>query len=211
MPKNQIKKAGGFTILELLIATSVFSLVLLGALAGFIRTGQLFYKGVSITQTHGDAKQVLDDVSNSINSTSASKIIPSPPGSQYSYYCVGNVRYTYNGLHTMIDLSAGQSYNPNGNYGVLRDIVSGCEAPCTAGCSQPFNNPVEMLGDHMRLSDFSITPVGSGRLYTVSITVAYGTNDVLDQTNNPPTCIGDSQDQQFCAVSTLSTSVYAEL
>ncbi|MGH7156556.1 MAG: hypothetical protein ACREGG_00335, partial [Candidatus Saccharimonadales bacterium] len=123
----------------------------------------------------------------------------------------GNVRYTYNSLHTMIDLSVGQSYNPNGNYGILRDVVSGCAAPCTSGCSVPFNNPVEMLGDHMRLSDFSITPSNTGKLYTVDVTVAYGTDDVLDTNTNPPSCIGDSQSQQFCAVSNLSTSVFAEL
>ncbi|MGH7157117.1 MAG: PulJ/GspJ family protein, partial [Candidatus Saccharimonadales bacterium] len=123
-------KTPGFTIVELLIATSVFSLVLMGALAGFIHAGQIFYKGVSVTQTGADAKQVLDDVSNSINNTGAGQIIASPSSSQYSYYCVGNVRYTYNSLHTMIDLSVGQSYNPNGNYGILRDVVSGCAAPC---------------------------------------------------------------------------------
>jgi len=202
----------GFTIIELLIATSVFSLVLLGALTGFIHTGQLFYKGVTVTQTGATAKQVLDDVSSSINNSSSNSILlyPTSP-SGYSYDCVGNVRYTYNNLHTMIDLSVGNSYNPNGNYGILRNLINGCSAPCaTTGCSAPLSTATEMLGDHMRLSDFTLTPLSSGKLYTVSVTIAYGDNAVLDTTTTPPTCIGDSQSQQFCAVSDLSTSVYAE-
>jgi len=200
-----IKRMHGFTIIELLLATSVFSVVLLGALGGFIRTGQLFYKGVTITQTHGVAKQILDDVTSSINNTSASKILTNTSNG-YSYICVGSVRYTYN-LYRMIDSSQGQSYAPgSGNYGLMRDTVNGCSAPD----SSSLGKAAEMLGDRMRLSNFSIAPQGTGHLYTVKATVAYGSDDVLDNPlSNSPNCVGNSQSQQFCAVSSLSTSVFA--
>src|SRR5665213_1030907 len=134
----------GFTIIELLIATAVFSLVLLGALSGFLQTGRLFYKGVSLTQTQATAKQILDDVSTNIMNTGASKIASSPAGSSYSYYCVGTVRYTYNPT-IPVQLAQTQTLSAGGNFGLLRDNVNGCSAPCapSGGCAQPFNNPVE--------------------------------------------------------------------
>jgi prepilin-type N-terminal cleavage/methylation domain-containing protein len=67
----------GFTIIELLIATTVFSVVLVGALAGFLEIGKLFYKGVSTTSTQSIANEVLQDVSGQFQSAASfTKVLP---------------------------------------------------------------------------------------------------------------------------------------
>jgi type II secretory pathway pseudopilin PulG len=221
-----MKTMSGFTIIELLLATSVFSLVLLGALAGFLRTGNLFYKGISLTQTQAVTKQVLDDVSSNITSSESVEAPNQDPTQGYTYYCIGSSRYTYI-LNNEIGAQDSNYSSPSngGNYGLLKDTLpnNGCAQPCAPGgsCSAPLTNPVEMLSPNMRLSEFLICSQGnSSSLYTVSITVAYGDSSSLSFPNQStptcaspsftaPSCQGSTQTQQFCAVTSLSTSVYA--
>lgn len=214
-----MKKEGGFTIVELLIATAVFSVVLLGALAGFLEVGRLFYKGVSSTSTQTVANQILQDVSGSFRTNNNF----APGGSNgYSYYCIGNSRYTYNINHEL-DINAAPNHaapSAGGNYGLLKDTLpgsSGCATPAAENIPNPppgsirFQNPLEMLGDKMRLSAFNITQTSStSNFYDVSVVVAYGDDDAFDNLNDPNTiaCNPRSGLEQFCSVSRLNTSLY---
>jgi len=215
----------GFTIIELLIATTVFSIILLTALTGFFEIGRLFFKGVSATNTQNIANQISQDILG--NFTTATNVSGPNSGNSYTYYCVGNTRYTYD-IGYEIDSSASPNHSApsgasGGNFGVLRDVLPGssaCAAPCNdqgnAQCpagTVKFNNPTEMLGDKMRIDSFSIQP-GSAtapNYYNLSFVIAYGDDDRLAYTtaNDPSTvfCAGNSTNQ-FCAVSQISTSVY---
>ena len=224
---------GGFTIIELLIATAIFAIILLTALAGFTEIGRIFYKGVSTTGTQNIANQISQDILG--NFTTAEKVsgpnsykIPSTADSIYAYYCVGNTRYTYN-LNYRLDTSTSSSHaapasKDGGNFGLLRDVLPGssaCAAPCndqgTDSCppsTVKFNNPTEMLGDNMRLSAFSIQPdTGvSANFYNISIVIAYGDDSRLAYTDpgdlSTVYCAGNSRDQQFCSISRINTGVY---
>ena len=201
----------GFTIIELLLATSVFSLVLLGALAGFLQAGSLFYKGVSLTQTQAVAKQVMDDVSANVAATTS---VQAPEGS-YHYYCIGNTRYTYN-LYKPVT-PPDSNFQAGGGYGLLKDTVTGCPGPCDTSCgpsTATIHNATELLSSNMRLSQFDIAPAGPGsNLYNIKLTVAFGDSTTTLQAGDTatPYCSGNTRTQQFCAVSTLSSSVYAGL
>jgi prepilin-type N-terminal cleavage/methylation domain-containing protein len=212
----------GFTIIELLLATTIFSLVLLGALAGFLQTGSLFYKGVTLTQTQATAKQILDDVSTSISNSSG---VQSPNLGGYNYYCIGNVRYTYILNNGALNNNPGS--NPSQSYSLLKDTLpnSSCPEPCTNSCGAnelTINNATEMITDNMSLSQFLVCKSGSN-LYDVNLTVAYGDTGSLTPPSGtpscpsssdnyvPPTCVGTTHNQQFCAVSSLSTTVFSGL
>ena len=221
------KVSGGFTIIELLIATAVFSIVLMTALASFLQIGRLFYQGVSTTQTQTVVNQLFQDIVG--NFQTAANISPAQsdgkPGG-YTYYCIGNSRYTYNigqrvilaGLPNHAQLASG------GNFGLLKDVLPGataCATPCDdlggsvcpAG-AVPFKSPIEVLGDNMRLESFNLqqSPSVSPNFYNVSVVVAYGDDDLLNYTDpkDPSTvfCRGGSFNQQFCAVSRLDSGVY---
>ena len=215
-------KESGFTIVELLIATSVFSLVLLAALTSFIGVGHLFYKGVSLTNTQNVATQVLNDITNSMQSSSAISLPSTKPGTSYTYMCIGNARYTYttaNGISVPANDSSGANYNDGnngGNFGLLKDTLpglSGCSPPCASGGpgSGCFNqtSPTEMLGANMRTADLKLNQVATN-LYNLSIVVAYGDNSVMDLSNpKQPACVGNYSDQSFCSVANLSTTIFA--
>jgi hypothetical protein len=201
------------------LASAVFSLVLLVSIAGFLEIGRLFYKGVSTTQTQSITKQLADQLSSEVQA--ADTILgPINSGTGYSYYCIGGSRYTVN-IGNEVDFSQPRSANPpppvsNGNFGIIRDTLpgnSGCAAPCNTGCPTPFqSSTTELLGNKMRVMDLKVQPLPNpnGKLYTISIKVAYGDDDVLDNPTDPNTidCKGNLSNQQFCSVDSVSTSIY---
>lgn len=219
------RKAYGFTIAELMIATAVFSVVLLVALAGFLDIGHLFYKGVTTTQTGGTANQIFTDLTG--NFQTATNVTNAQSANGYTYYCIGNSRYTYNIGQRVTSVAASHaSPSSGGNFGLLKDTLAGtnnaCATPCddiNTGNSCPsgavrLNNPTELLGDQMRLEQFSIQPNAGVSLnfYNVSIIIAYGDDSVLNYTTqgDPTTvyCAGKTNIQEFCSVSKLDTGVY---
>lgn len=221
-----MKKPLGFTIIEVMIATSIFSVILLVAIAGFSGIGNLFYKGVAITQTQSIASQTMSDLKTNIQLASS---VTTPSGNpNYGYYCAGNARYTYQ-LFRPLTSSAEAITTSNiltsatGNYGLIKDTLpgaSGCASPCygsansPAGCAK-FNKPQEVLAENMRLIEFNITNNSSldSQLYTVNVNIAYGPDEDFDNVNDPDTmvCKGGLSEQRFCAVIRLSSSVYQGL
>src|ERR1700685_4674914 len=130
----------GFTIVELLLATSVFSLILLVALGSFLQIGRLFYKGVSLTSVQNVATQALNDMADNIQTASSVSALASSGG--YNYFCIGNTRYTYT-THLYNSLQVSNTANPSvsnqiyapgktGTYGLIKDS-SGCGVPCQNG------------------------------------------------------------------------------
>jgi prepilin-type N-terminal cleavage/methylation domain-containing protein len=213
------KKQTGFTIAELTIASAIFSVVLLVALAGFMQIGHIFYKGVTITSTQETANQIYKDVSGYFQ-TATSITLPPAPVNGYSYYCIGGARFTYN-IDKAVDTSQAPDHSATGNFGILKDVLlagpAACSAPCNdlvspATCSTPFSNPQELLGDKMRVLKFGITPGSQSNLFDISMMFAYGDDEVLGyQTPGVPTsryCLAGSANQQFCSIVNEDGSVF---
>ncbi|MBI1952435.1 type II secretion system protein, partial [Candidatus Saccharibacteria bacterium] len=159
---------GGFTIAELLIATSIFSVVLLVGAAAVTQLGRSYYKGVTVTQTQQAAKQIMQNVSSNIRLSSTVSPINSASDDR-KYYCVGGHRYSFK-LFNMVNTA---DHDNSTKFGLIADEPSG------DGCGNPFDGsaplvkPAELLGNNMRLLAFSITAVGSSTTtYSVNVTVA---------------------------------------
>lgn len=74
--KNQ---SGGFTIVELLIATAVFSMVLLGTATMVIQVSRMYYKGIVSTRTQNETRALLEAISRPIQLEEA-KVATTKPG-----------------------------------------------------------------------------------------------------------------------------------
>jgi prepilin-type N-terminal cleavage/methylation domain-containing protein len=210
----------GFTIVELMIATVVFAVVLLVAQTSFVRIGRLFYRGVSISQTQEAADHIFQDINGNFQTASnISGSKNSPTG--YDYYCIGNTRYTYR-IDNQISTTATPDHTTGGNFGILKDILPGssaCATPCsdTGGAACPsgavkLNNPVELLGDQTRVEQFSVSQsTSTSSLYNVAIVLAYGDTSSLTYSDpsdfSTVSCQADLQNN-FCAVSRINTAVY---
>ena len=225
---NLINQKDGFTVVELMIATAVFSIVLLLSLAGFLQIGQMFYKGVNITQTSNVLNQTATSLKNDIlfdTGTEAVTIFETPrittPDGQITryYFCAGSNRYSFI-KGKQLDRAAGEAEinGPNGSdlwyqFALLKDrlTTSGCPNPFSTTSSAPIDpdNVTELLGDKMRLSQLEIPrlPSPNDKLYTVFIKVAYGDNEVLTDSDLPSASCKQTQVySKYCFVSEIKTT-----
>ncbi|MDO8591961.1 MAG: type II secretion system protein [bacterium] len=205
------KKATGFTIIELTIATAVFSTVLLVGLASFLGIGKIFYKGVTLTQTQDAGQAVLDQLSSDLQF--APTVGSSPPAATGpQFFCIGNVRYTYN-LYQIVN---SDDHDNQTKFGLLRDVLPG-----SSGCANPFGanavalaSPTELLGNKLRLSKLDVAPAKNSAgsdikdLWNINLTLAYGDDNSLKNGGTAnPVCDANLTSTQFCSVVNLSTSL----
>lgn len=223
MRQQNTKHQEGFTILELIIATSVFSLILLIVTTGIIHIGRIYYKGITSSRTQDTTRSIVDSVSNRIQ-VSGNTNIQGPY--QYSdgtrVICIGTSRYSYV-LDSRLSSSADQPNPLTKKHALWTDVIDSSD-PCfdtSAGATPPVDlkldrpttgeNDYEMLGNNMRLYKFDINHSQSP-LYGVTVKVAYGADDLFDFSDpTNPICRPFNEGGQFCAMSEQSTFVKRRL
>lgn len=196
--------SSGFTIIELMIATAVLSVVLLLSTILITAIGNLYYKGVNQSRTQDNLRSITDDVTQNLELTDGNLTLGSISRGGYTIkaYCIGSVRYSY-----VIGVKIGTGSGTI-NHVLWRDNNSsgGC-IPLDLTQSTPTAvgsiNGVEMIAPNSRLTSFDITPSSSP--YSVSISTAFGDSDLLIGNGINTTCKGGAG-QQFCATASLSTT-----
>ncbi len=199
---NKQALGAGFTVVELLIATAVFSVVLLVFLSAFIQISQLFYKGVNLSNTQETARNVLQNISDDIRFSGTGAV--TYPAEKY--FCIGSHRYMYN---------LGVQYTGSGDYGIFKE-KTGCASPSVQ--ARNANNGEELLDPGMQVNkldvDCSIQPC------TVAIHIVYYGGDskvfktglagyTVDTAYQAPDaqCTGPTSGSQYCATATYKSTV----
>ncbi|HVS79134.1 MAG TPA: prepilin-type N-terminal cleavage/methylation domain-containing protein [Candidatus Saccharimonadales bacterium] len=206
------RRPQGFTIIELLVATLVFSVVLVVILSSFVQISRLFYKGVNMTKTQEDARTIVQDISSDIAFAQTSPTFVGVGNNNRpatGYFCIGLHRYDY-----QLGYQLGSSSGSN-NYAIKRENVSfssGCNATATG------TNPEELLDDGMQLNNMSINCDGGRCLINVHVIFYGGTPNELFSTNNSnfttspwnapdAQCTGSITSSQYCAVADYTSTV----
>jgi prepilin-type N-terminal cleavage/methylation domain-containing protein len=182
----------GFTIIELMMATLVFSLILLLLTTGMIQMGRMYYKGLATSKTQDVARNILATVTRDIQFSGGTVDVF---GSTHpDTVCIGSRRYQRQ-LNTEVG-------------GVVHGLV--VDSPAVAGACAGNGTMAgeELLGERMQLLALDITRVPASNpasnLFQVTLKVAYGPADLVDASG----CKATRPDaSQFCAVSQLSTVV----
>jgi prepilin-type N-terminal cleavage/methylation domain-containing protein len=216
----------GFTIIELMIATMVFSVILIGATTSTVQIGRLYYKGIIMSRTQETARNIMDTISRPIQFTGSNVRLaqPSPVntgGIPTNALCVGDQRYTY-AINAQVDSNApiGSYTNHIARHGLWQDTLKTVDSPCTILTmtqAQPSDGNTktgfvgkELLGQNMRLSKFDVSQ--NGNLWGLDTIVIYGDDDLLlPDGNNPVNCKSAAESAQWCAVSSLKTQVYKRI
>lgn len=226
--KSMKSSASGYTIVELLIASSVFTMVLILITTGILQFSRQYYKGVISGKTQDTTRAIVDDVVRAVQLNPGDvmplrnvggPMLPSPVG-----YCIGEVkRYSFYRNQQVTDNPPFQTNQ--GYHALITDNYTGCNANSPALNARTINGlPAsgrELLGQNMRLVKFAIDGVDD--LYTITVRVVYGDNDLLCSPTSPATgncgpnasfpglrddlTCKTSAGAQFCAVSELSTTV----
>ncbi len=171
----------GFTIIELMIATSVFSVILVIVSIVMIGIGNLFQKGINQARVQDNVRSISDqlaqdlklnqnfvtadyDATNSPIKLNGNNKVP------VTVYCVGGVRYTAMTGHK---LGANGSKDTDGTtllspHVLWRDTYNGSCLPADLSATNPNTvtpiigvtgqgaNGVELIADNSRLTAFCI-------------------------------------------------------
>lgn len=203
----------GFTIIELMIATAVFSIILLIVCAGVIAFTHEYLKGITANNTQTVARTITNRLVEDIQNSSASSMqITNPtPSHPQATFCIGSDVYSYT-LGAQVEPNPDASYPADqDNHGLVEAPIS-CDTSVTPDRLAQTAGATELLGQGMRLGALSITQIGSSQLYTVEVTVIYGDADLLTTTPTASTDWGQEAcksgaGSQYCDVSQLTTQV----
>ena len=201
--QSQAARTEGFTIVELMLATMVFSVVLVAITAGVLHVTKQYYRGVTSSATQNTARNITDTVTNAIKFGTGS--VETVDGGQTQrdepyVFCAGGYVFVY---------QLGKQYKPNtenmvGMY-VQPMQQSACAVPTTDDGSRR-----QLLGENMRVTYLRL--VQAGGTYAVTVRVAYGDDDLLRHgpVGNDVQCVSDTG-SEFCAVSGLTASAMRRL
>lgn len=204
----------GFTIIELMIATAVFSVVLLLCATAIVQVGKMFNRGVLINRTQNVSRIVSDDISQSIQfgARSASFDVTAAPATFNDVVvqarCLGEVRYSYT-----LARSLGSGANQSKHVLWKDHITSGgtCSVlDITAATPAGSPDGMELLGANMRIAELSVT--NNSGLWKIKTVVSYGEeDDMFVSGSNFTQCESFSRGGQFCVVSTINTNAVKRL
>lgn len=194
------KLEAGFTIIELMIATSVLSVILVLVTILMMSIGNLYYKGVNQARTQDSVRSISDELSQHLQLSSQP---PAPSDSNDAVnkfsnlvvhaYCIDTTRYSYvTGI--MVDTSLGGSSLlrhvlwrdtvPSGATCTAADLTSTNPSSGTGG-----SNGSELIAPRSRLTQFCIGTISptnhlcvtdTDSPYSVEVGVAYGSGDLLN-------------------------------
>lgn len=203
------KNQHGFTIIELMIAVSALSLLLLLCTMGIIRLSQTYYKGIIGASTQQTARTTMDSITQTVQfggvssvMTNSQTVTDGPANYDVKTICIGQQRYSYAPNYQQIDDNPDISQKQL-KHGFWQDIV-GDPSNCSGvklHVDNPSANPIdgtnigsegrELLGNRMRLIGLSIEKCsgilvnpcsanGSETLYRVTLSMMYGDSDMID-------------------------------
>lgn len=199
-------RAEGFTIMELMVATGVFGVVLLLITTAVLQISRVYHKGITEAKVQNTTRNIADTIAQNIQFNGGNVTqTPADPTSGSSYaFCVGNQQYSYVLGYQLAD-------NPTSTQ--TPHVLAEYNLPGCTSASQPQNmrgNKIsgrELLAPSMRLSRLSVTDVGRN-LYKVNVRVVFGDDDLLEDPNGSnASCKNQRAGTQFCAVSELTTIV----
>jgi prepilin-type N-terminal cleavage/methylation domain-containing protein len=197
------KQQKGFTIVELMIATLVFSTVLLVVTIGIIQITRVYYKGLNEAATQDTVRSITDTIGQAIQ-FGGGEVTPTDARADKSTksFCIGNTQYTYTSGMQLVDgpPDAGKSET---NRVLLTRTLAGCNA-----ASPNATSGRELLSPKMRLAELAVKQdTNEPDLYKVTVRVAFGDDDLLNNPNSAKPSCKSTAGSQFCSVSELTTTV----
>ena len=215
MPRLRLRQSrhprtrqAGFTIIELLIAMSIFVVILLTAVSVFIQVSKLYYKGVTVSRTQEAARAIMDDLTREIQ-FSSSRVVANAAGTP-RVYCVGSRRYSYliNTMKTE-NPAVGQS-----RHALQKDIIptsGGCPTPSVDGQGAVLpGGATELMVEGTSLTDLDITCSTDFISCTIHLRMTYGDvndNSLFTDEGGRRVCRGGIVGSEYCTVVELNTTV----
>lgn len=215
----------GFTIIELMVATTVFTVIMATVAAMLVQYSNSQRKAVNETAVQNVARDVIDRASQSLQFEGRSGSVTALSSTDNTTgYCIGTTRYS---------VALGRQVTSSATHAAMVDR-SGIGCGGTAQLVRTATSGLagtELVANQMRMAHFDITSAQAG-LYTVTVRVVFGATDLLcsqsagvscNPNDNEVSTVFDGrdipadteckagEDGRFCAVSELATTVRSRL
>lgn len=225
---SRVNTYKGFTLVELMLAMTFISILLVGVAMTTIQISQIYNKGITLREVNQAGRTVADELQRTIASSTPFDADPASPTSRYivrpggGRLCVGRYSYTWNyGSAITGGAGAPAVFNMYQDGEPVR--FAKVDDPSASLCVDPNlrvdrGEATELLsaGDRdLVVHVFTVTRGSSDvdigqALYAISMTV--GTNDQQQLTTNDSSCRPPAQgvgNEDYCAVNQFDIVVRA--
>lgn len=194
-------KSAGFTIVELMIATMVFSTILVAISVGVLYFTKSYYKGVHESATQNAARGAAESIAKAIQfSVSATEVGQGQYKDNKDFVCVGGYVFVYEKGKIY---KAGESSSV-GLYMQTQQNANDCSTEAENAPSAAQDSRKQLLGDNMRVANLEVM---KDKVSSVAVTVAYGDDDLLTATSGSDISCKSGAGSEYCAVATVTTTV----
>lgn len=206
--------------MELMIALSILSTILIMSTVILMQIGKWYSKGVNAANLQNTSRNLSGDVSAALQFGSGAPRSGGPiniGGETILARCISNVRYTY-----VLNRALGDDQGVLTKHVLWRDTLqnsTGCTPLNITGDTvvassaldtsdpDPMANGFEMASKHMRLISFDIAGSAAGDdTYIITTRMGFGDSDVFNDPANPTSCLGGPS-SPYCSLSSFSTTV----
>lgn len=211
-----MSRQNGFTIVELMIATSIFAVILLVISFGALSVGKNYYKGITSSRAQEASRSIMDSITKPME-LSGAVFEPNTAGG-FKAYCIGTVRFTFSVNKQVSDSPSGANQQRHALWQDRPNTTSPC-SPVDLTETNPSTQSAaavqgtqgkELVPKGMRLTEFEVNSV-SDRYYNVRVGIIAGDDEIIDMSNPDPAefkCQDSTKGGQFCASAPLATTVY---
>lgn len=214
-------RRSGFTIVELLIATLIFSMVTLIVTYGVISFSRQYIRGVNASKTQNAARLVLEDITAAIQLNGGAVTSPIQPSDVHGTngsqgFCIGDKRYSYALGWQLVDVTPDLAINQT-RHALVRDQAGNCGNATAQDVRNAtlVTGSTELLSPGMRVNKLSVERIGTSDMFRVSLRLLYGENELIYSPSGnalgarapDAACQTGTSGSQYCAVAELSTVV----
>lgn len=197
----------GFTLVELLLATAMFSFILLFVTAAFVQVSRAYNKGILVKRTQETARAVVQELTRTIGTATSGNgtdaVIEYDDNGALKRLCVGNIRYGWNeGYRTDNAVPNREDLSNGDDFALVRS---------NGECTSPFveDDSVELIDQRLTLQDIDINQDSTGTIFNLCVIISsnsLGGELVPGNCASPPQCNVVNGDT-YCDIARLETTV----
>lgn len=186
----------GFTILELMIAMTVFAVAVMLVMSGVIFIGRTYQQASSRISLEDTARQTMKDLEDTMKFSGVVDTAKITQASgNYEGYCLGSKIYVF-GKTASPDTITDFTNRKPGMY-FIEDLSTSCQDSLDSFSPANYNN---LLPEGAKVSEFSIS---SSQPYKISIRLIKSYEDLLESLSGKLRCKTAVSGREWCALAEL--------
>lgn len=218
----------GFTLIEFLLSSAIFSFFLVIVMIGFMQINRSYNRGLTVKSVQQSARIIVEDISRTIANNPGQVTFLEPdatnPSSPDSFrMCIDTVKYSWNGVDSNMDYTDEAYTDDTAQFILVKSNVGdSCEeAPSIAGAKSLVSGSMNNITDStdgegdgdLVIQYLSIEPVPDLEgVYIIDLVLSTD-DEALTNRGIDANCsftegdAGGEAAKQYCSVITMTTSV----